>query len=80
MAISFLYDLSVLQLLCLAIIIFLTCKIVQYRYFSSISDIPGPFLAPFGTCYQVLQVFKGKSAEDITNLHEQHGKPLSRCR
>lgn len=68
-------DLSSLMLyLCVALISFI---FVKNRYLSSISDIPGPFLAYFGTCFQVLQVFKGRSAETILRLHQRHGEAVS---
>jgi hypothetical protein len=48
-------------------------SVIKHRYFTSIASIPGPFLASVGTCYQILQVFKGRSAEVISKLHEQNG-------
>jgi hypothetical protein len=47
--------------------------IIRQRYFSSISDIPGPFLGTFGTCFQVWEIFKGSYSEDLTKLHEKYG-------
>src|SRR5689334_9501028 len=46
---------------------------VKRRYFSSLSDIPGPFLASFSRLWQIITLIKGDSLNDFYNLHQKHG-------
>ena len=66
--------LSVVQVLLIILSFSLAFATVKSCYFSPISDIPGPRLASIGTCFQVLQVFKGRSDQEILQLHRKHGK------
>lgn len=47
---------------------------IQRRYLSSISDIPGPFVASFSILWQVWSLIRGHTQEDTFDLHKQHGK------
>ena len=67
-------DLSALQILLIVLSFSFAFTIVGFRYFSPISDIPGPLLASFGTFFQVSQAFKGKFDQEILRLHRHHGK------
>ena len=74
MASAMIGEISVAQL---AAIVLVTCTVivlVRQRYFSPISDVPGPFLASFGTGWQLWHVFKGRSEEAIYDLHLKYGK------
>lgn len=47
---------------------------IWYRYLSPISDIPGPFLASFSRLWLIQSLLRGKSATELSELHEKHGK------
>lgn len=47
--------------------------VVKRRYFSPLSDIPGPFLASFTRLWQIITLIKGDSLNEFYNLHEKHG-------
>lgn len=52
---------------------------VRRRYFSSISDIPGPFLGSFSVLWQIVHAIKGHTEEETIAEHRKHGriaKPL----
>ena len=66
-------NLSTLQLLGQVAFILGVGLYLHSRYLSPISDIPGPFLAPFGTCWQLWQIFKGRIEEATLELHQKHG-------
>jgi len=44
------------------------------RYFSAISDIPGPFAASFTRVWHMDRILKGDQNLELIRLHEQHGK------
>lgn len=46
---------------------------IRRRYASSLSDIPGPFLASFSIIWQVWHVAKGDIEWRSIELHEKHG-------
>jgi hypothetical protein len=43
------------------------------RYFSSISDIPGPFAASFTRLWHMHRILKGDQNLELIRLHEKHG-------
>ncbi|MCJ1402685.1 hypothetical protein MMC11_005906 [Xylographa trunciseda] len=47
--------------------------VIQRRYLSSISDIPGPFWASVSTFWQVWHLIKGHIQEDSLALHRKYG-------
>lgn len=47
--------------------------VVQRRYFSPISNIPGPLLASITRLHHVFHIFKGNQSEWITKLHDKYG-------
>ena len=49
---------------------------VKARYFSPIRDVPGPFLAYFGTSWQLWHVLKGDYATAVEEVHKRYGKKL----
>lgn len=46
---------------------------VKRRYFTSIRDIPGPFVASFSSLWQIYHLFKGHTEVEIIKLHRKHG-------
>jgi hypothetical protein len=46
---------------------------VKRRYFSPLSDIPGPFLASFTRLWQVVDVMRGDSLRSFHDLHQKYG-------
>ena len=43
------------------------------RYFSAISDIPGPFLASFTRLWHMMKILDGDQNLELIRLHELHG-------
>ena len=68
-----LVGLSILQMLGLLFTAVFISTLLYQRYFSPISDIPGPFLASFGTCWQLLQTCRGRISDVTVDLHKKHG-------
>jgi hypothetical protein len=54
--------------------------LIWRRYFSAISDIPGPFAASFTRLWHMHRILKGDQNLEIIRLHEQHGKPFRPAR
>ncbi|KAK4446506.1 cytochrome P450 [Podospora aff. communis PSN243] len=54
-----------------AIAVFTLC--VWRRYFSPISDIPGPFVASFTRAWHIHRILKGDQNLELIRLHEKHG-------
>ena len=46
---------------------------VQRRYLSSISDVPGPFLASFSLFWQLYKIFTQHTERDTINAHKKYG-------
>lgn len=46
------------------------------RYWTPLRDIPGPFLGSFSSLWQVYQLWKGHTEEEIISLHKKHGRDL----
>ncbi|KAI3390560.1 hypothetical protein diail_9200, partial [Diaporthe ilicicola] len=46
---------------------------IWYRYFSPISDIPGPILASFSRLWLIRTLRRGKGAIELADLHEKYG-------
>lgn len=47
---------------------------IWYRYLSPISDIPGPFLASFSRLWLIQSLLRGRSAIELSELHERYGE------
>lgn len=56
----------------------LVSKLIWRRYFTSISDVPGPFLASFTRLWHIVRIAKGKQNFDIIKLHDELGMPMHR--
>lgn len=48
-------------------------RVVFRRYWTSIRDVPGPFLASFSNLWQVWQILKGHTETETIQLHKKHG-------
>lgn len=46
---------------------------VWRRYFSPISDIPGPFSASFTRLWHIRRILKGDQNLELIRLHNEHG-------
>ena len=57
----------------LSSVLFFLAVAIRRRYFSSISDIPGPFLASFSILWEVWNVIEGHIEEKVIALHEKYG-------
>ena len=68
---------SVSSLIPYASVLVLLFVLIRQRYFSPISNVPGPFLGTVGTFFQVWEIFKGRINHTLNRLHREHG-PLVR--
>ena len=64
---------SILTLVSGASLAFVVLTIIRRRYFSPISDIPGPFLASFSVLWQIKHVLKGHTEQVTIAEHKKHG-------
>ena len=55
------------------ITLLLTSIAIHRRYFSKLSDIPGPFWASITRFWHVWYILKGKQNLCLKALHEKHG-------
>jgi hypothetical protein len=63
-----------LQLVAGALLAFATVTFVRRRWFSSVSDIPGPFLGSFSVLWQIVHAIKGHTEEETIAEHRKHGR------
>jgi hypothetical protein len=54
--------------------------LIWRRYFSVISDIPGPFAASFTRLWHMHRILKGDQNLELIRLHEQHGRFIRHIR
>lgn len=47
--------------------------IIRRRYFSPVSDIPGPFVASFSLLWQFYHVIDGHTEKATIELHRKYG-------
>ncbi|RDW82882.1 cytochrome P450-5 [Coleophoma crateriformis] len=52
---------------------FLIFTFIRRKWFSSISDIPGPFLGSFSVLWQIVHSIKGHTEEETIKWHKKHG-------
>ena len=64
--------LIVSSLFSFAIVTILTL-FIKRRYFSPLSDIPGPFFASFTRLWQVMTMIEGNSLLVFYDLHQKYG-------
>ena len=62
---------SPLQLLSNSLALLILSVFIRQRYFSAISDIPGPSLGTLGTCFQLWEISRGRINEKIAQLHQK---------
>lgn len=48
--------------------------VIRRRYFSSISSVPGPFLASFSRLWHLRHIIKGDQQLALVEQHEKHGE------
>ena len=60
-------------LILVAAFVFVLTVIVRRRYFSTISDIPGPFLGSFSVLWEVWSIIQGDINWREINLHRKYG-------
>jgi hypothetical protein len=56
-----------------ALLCLLISVVAKRRYFSSISDVPGPFVASFTILWQIYHAFKGHTELEMVKLHKEYG-------
>jgi len=62
-----------LEFLTILVFLFIALKIIQRRWFSPISDIPGPFFGSFSVFWQIWHIIKGHTETATIALHKKHG-------
>ncbi|TVY54619.1 Cytochrome P450 monooxygenase [Lachnellula cervina] len=62
-----------LKLVASAFLVCVTLIFARRRWFSSISDIPGPFLGSFSVLWQIRHAIKGHTEEETIAEHRKHG-------
>jgi hypothetical protein len=62
----------------LALVAYLLVVAVRRRYFSSISDIPGPLFASFSVLWEVWSILGGHIEFKSIALHEKFGASKAR--
>ncbi|KAI9877155.1 MAG: Telomerase protein component 1 [Pleopsidium flavum] len=55
------------------VLLFVVAIALKRRYFSPISDIPGPFLASFSVFWKLWHIIDGHNEERAIALHKEHG-------
>lgn len=65
-------QLTPLNIIATALVLLLTI-IVKRRYFSTLSSVPGPFLASISRLWHIIRIIKGRVSQDTLELHEKYG-------
>lgn len=60
------------NILATVLVVLLTVA-VRRRYLSTISDVPGPFLASITRLWHIVRILKGRVSQDTRELHQQYG-------
>ena len=66
-------EIGLVQALISPLVLFVSLVFIRQRYFSVISDIPGPYLGTFGTCFQLWEISKGRINQRLAQLHTELG-------
>lgn len=61
------------QNLLAAVLLMLLTIAIRRRYFSTLSQVPGPFLASVSRLWHLVRIIKGRVNQDIVELHNQYG-------
>lgn len=56
-----------------AVLVLVLTTAIKRRYFSPLSDIPGPFWASTSRLWHIVRIIKGRVSQDTLELHEQYG-------
>lgn len=51
----------------------LVIRVLLRKYWTSIRDVPGPFVASFSSLWRVYHLCKGHIEEEIVDLHRRYG-------
>lgn len=62
-----------------AVLVGLLSLLTWRRYLSTISDIPGPFLASFTRLWHMMIILEGDQNLELIRLHEKHGNDRRLC-
>lgn len=54
-------------------LVLLLTIVIRRRYFSTLSSVPGPFLASISRLWHIVRIIKGRVSQDTLELHEQYG-------
>jgi hypothetical protein len=54
-------------------VLILLALVVKRKYFTSLRDIPGPFLASVSSLWKIKQIIRGHTEEEMLALHMRHG-------
>ena len=71
--VPFLGEIGLVQAVISGMVLFVSLVFVRQRYFSVISDIPGPLLGTFGTCFQLWEIVRGRINRRLAQLHKELG-------
>ena len=66
-------NVSLLELVASGLVLLILSVCIRQRFFSAISNIPGPILGTFGTVFQLWEILRGRINEKILHLHQEHG-------
>lgn len=61
------------QNMLVTVLVVLLTIVVRRRYFSTLSDVPGPFLASISRLWHIIRIIKGRVSQDTLELHEKYG-------
>lgn len=64
---------SLLVMFIVGLLSWLFCVTVYRRYFSALSDIPGPFWASFSRLWHLSITIQGNQNEQLAAAHEKYG-------
>lgn len=62
-----------LEMLLASIFVLLLTVVIKRRFFSPLSDIPGPCLASVTRLWHVSRIIRGRVSQDTLDLHDRHG-------
>lgn len=64
---------SFLGIFIVSLLSWLFCVTIYRRYFSALSDIPGPFWASFSRLWHLSIIIQGNQNEQLAAAHENYG-------
>jgi hypothetical protein len=61
------------QWLAISLVLFVFGTAIKRRFFSSISDVPGPLITSFSHLWQIQHTITGHTEQETIDLHRRHG-------